>query len=228
MVEDVFHIRCFFLQRKCPSVGHLSSHRETKWCAYVHHHVLSLCQGQIKSVHTCPRHGCGCTSVRTHARTDTKFETKSISPRFGLSPAGPRKVLHTFWIWKTWFLVCVHSASQTIAFYIKYKTHSYRNKHYFIKADVLFRGIASWQELQVPIHFWIHKTFGDCRNSWRVVMSVLVVSSLQKECHAWLIWLGINVSGCERPRMSWRRNLRVLTQEGNKHNLQNLYTVTQE
>ena len=53
-----------------------------KWRTYVYHHVLPLCQVQIKSVHRCLRYGCR----HTHTDTDTKIETKSISPCFAQSP----------------------------------------------------------------------------------------------------------------------------------------------
>ena len=80
--------RVFFLQLKLPPVSHVWLHRDTKWCAYVFHHVLSLCQVQIKSVHTCPRYGCACTHARTHLRTKIKFEIHK--PCFGPSPMGAK------------------------------------------------------------------------------------------------------------------------------------------
>ena len=66
----------FILHLKWLPVSHLWPHHETKWYAYAYYHVLSLCQVQIKSVHTCPRYSCG----PTHAHM--KNETKSTAPPF--------------------------------------------------------------------------------------------------------------------------------------------------
>ena len=82
---------CVFFQIKWPSFSHLWLHREPKWCAYVCHHVMSLCQVRWKSVHTCPWYGCG----RTHGHKNRdqihkppfsdQVQRKLIKPSFFLN-----------------------------------------------------------------------------------------------------------------------------------------------
>ena len=73
-----------FVQLKWPSVGHLGSDVENKWRAYsyVYHQVSSLCRGRIKSVHTCPRYGCGRT--HRHENRDRIHEPSFRTVHWGL------------------------------------------------------------------------------------------------------------------------------------------------